>query len=265
MNGFTEIITEVRNRAGVVRFNRPAARNAITDTMMSEMMTALAAWELDPAIVGVVVTGDETAFCAGGDVKGTASSQMQPFEKYRHRTNQSVWHDTFRKLSRYTKPLIAAVEGHAYGGGLELLLRCDFAVGSDTAKMGMTEARLGLFPILGGAYLLTEAVGPRMARELCFTGRKLSADDAHALGILNHVTPAGGAVDRAVAIIDEIAANAPLAVMAAKQAIARAPHQSFDDALSEGGDLSALLMFSQDRKEGLQAFVEKRKPEFKGE
>ncbi|MEM9223651.1 MAG: enoyl-CoA hydratase/isomerase family protein [Pseudomonadota bacterium] len=265
MSEFTEIIAEVRAGAGIVRFNRPAARNALTDTMMSETMAALATWEMDPAIVGVIVTGDETAFCAGGDVKGTAASQMDPFEKYRHRYIQSVWHDSFRKLARYTKPLIAAVEGHAYGGGLELLLRCDFAVGSETAKMGMTEARLGLFPILGGAYLLAEAVGPRMARELCFTGRKLSASEAHALGILNHVTPPGGAVDYAANIVEDIAGNAPLAVMAAKQAIARSRHQSFDEALSEGGDLSALLMFSQDRKEGLQAFLDKRKPEFKGE
>jgi enoyl-CoA hydratase len=229
------------------------------------MIAALASWEMDRAIVGVIVTGDDTAFCAGGDVKGTASSQMAPFDKYRHRYSQSVWHDAFRKLGRYTKPLIAAVEGHAYGGGMELMLRCDFAVGSETAKMGMTEARLGLFPILGGAYLLTEAVGPRLARELCFTGRRLSASEAHAMGLLNHVTPAGEAVARAVEIVDEIAENAPLAVMAAKQAIARARHQSFDEALSEGGDLSALLMFSEDRKEGLRAFVEKRKPEFKGD
>jgi enoyl-CoA hydratase/carnithine racemase len=265
MSGFTEIRTEVRDGAGILRLHRPEARNALTDTMMGEMLTALAGWEMDRDIAGVIVTGDDTAFCAGGDLKGTASSPMAPFEKYRHRYGQSVWHDAFRRLARYTKPLIAAVEGHAYGGGMELLLRCDFAVASETARMGMTEARLGLFPILGGAYMLTEAVGPRMARELCFTGRKLSAAEAHALGILNHVTPAGGALDRAVEIVGEIAENAPLAVMAAKQAIARARHQSFEEALSEGGDLSALLMFSEDRKEGLLAFLDKRKPEFRGE
>lgn len=175
MTEFTEILAEVSGGAGIIRFNRPKARNALTDTMVSEMMAQLAAWEMDRDIVGVILTGDDVAFCAGGDVKGTASSRMEPFDKYRHRYTQSVWHDAFRKLARYTKPLIAAVEGHAYGGGLELLLRCDFAVGSETARMGMTEARLGLFPILGGAYLLAEAVGPRIARELCFTGRKLSA------------------------------------------------------------------------------------------
>lgn len=265
MSGFAEVLTEVRGGAGVLRLNRPAARNALTDTMMSEMVAALAAWEMDRDVAGVVVTGDETAFCAGGDVKGTAAGRMTPFDRYRHRHSQSVWHDAFRRIARYTKPLIAAVEGHAYGGGFELLLRCDFAVGSETARMGMTEARLGLFPILGGAYLLAEAVGPRRARELCFTGREVPASEARELGILIEVTPAGGAVDRAVEIVGEIARNAPLAVMAAKQAIARSRRQGFDDALSEGGDLSALLMFSEDRREGLRAFLDKRAPEFKGE
>lgn len=265
MSGFTQIETERRGAAGIVRFARPEARNALTDTLLSETMAALAAWEMDRGIAGVILTGDDTAFCAGGDLKGTASSAMPPFDKYRHRLSQSVWHDSFRRLGRYSKPLIAAVEGHAYGGGLELMLLCDFAVGSETARMGMTEARLGLFPILGGAWLLADAVGPRKARELCFTGRRIGAQEALALGILNHVTPAGGATDRAVEIVEEIAGNAPLAVMAAKQAIGRARHQSYDDALTEGGDLSALLMFSEDRKEGLDAFTAKRRPEFKGE
>lgn len=265
MTAFTQILTERRGAAGIVRFNRPAVRNALTDTLLSETMAVLAEWETDRAIAGVILTGDETAFCAGGDLKGTAGSAMPPFDKYRHRYGQSVWHESFRRLGRYTKPLIAAVEGHALGGGLELMLRCDFAIGSETARMGMTEAKLGLFPILGGAYLLARAVGERRARELCFTGRRVGADEALALGILNHVTPAGGALDRAVGIVGDIAANAPLAVMAAKQAIGRARHQSYDEALSEGGDLSALLMFSEDRREGLRAFTEKRKPEFKGE
>lgn len=265
MTDFSEITTEVRGAAGIVRFNRPKARNALTDTMLSETMQALAAWEHNKAVAGVIVTGDETAFCSGGDLKGTASSAMAPFDKYRHRYTQSVMHNAFRAMGHYTKPLIAAVEGYCFGGGLELALRCDFAIGSETARLGMTEARLGLFPILGGNWLLVEAIGSRKARELVFTGRKLTAAQACDFGILNDVTPAGGALDRAVEIVGEIAQNAPLAVMAAKQAIARASRQSYDEALTEGGDLSALLMFSEDRKEGLAAFTEKRKPEFKGE
>ena len=251
--------------AGVIRFDRPEARNALTDTMLSETRAAMEGWELDRSIAAVVLTGDETAFCAGGDVKGTASSDMAAFDKYRYRHNQSAWHDFMRFLARYTKPVIAAVEGHAVGGGLEIALCCDFVVGSETARLGMTEARLGLFPILGGAWSLAHAIGERKARELAYTGRRISADEARALGLLNHVTPAGGAVSKAVEIADEIAESAPLAVMAIKQAINRAGHQTFDQALAEGGDLSALLMFSEDRKEGLRAFLEKRKPEFRGE
>ncbi len=259
-----ETLCHVSGAAGIVRFNRPEARNALTDEMLSETRAAMEAWELDHAIAAVVLTGDETAFCAGGDVKGTASSGMPAFEKYRHRHNQSVWHEFMRFLARYTKPVIAAVEGHALGGGLEIALRCDFIIGSETAKLGLTEAKLGLFPILGGAWSLAHAIGERKAKELAYTGRRITAEEAKDLGLLNHVTPPGQAVAKAVEIADEISLSAPLAVMAIKQAIDRSGHQSFDQALSEGGDLSALLMFSQDRKEGLAAFLEKRPPEFTG-
>ena len=255
----------VEGAAGVIRFDRPEARNALTDRMLSETRAAMENWELDRSVAAIVLTGDERAFCAGGDVKGTASSGMAAFDKYRHRHNQSVWHDFMRFLARYTKPVIAAVEGHALGGGLEIALRCDFVVGSETSRLGMTEARLGLFPILGGAWSLARSVGERKARELAYTGRRIGADEAFALGLLNHVTPAGGAVAKAVEIADEIAGSSPLAVMAIKQAINRAGRQTFDEALTEGGDLSALLMFSEDRKEGIRAFLEKRRPEFRGE
>ena len=260
-----EILTTVKGSAGIIQFDRPAARNALTDTMLTQTREAMQAWELDKAITTVILTGDDKAFCAGGDVKGTASSDMAAFDKYRYRYNQSVWHEFMRFLARYTKPVIAAVEGYALGGGLELALRCDFVVGSKTAKLGMTEARLGLFPILGGAWSLAHAVGERKARELAYTGRRIDADEALALGILNHVVDPGEAVSKALEISDEIAGSAPLAVMAIKQAITRSGHQSFDEALTEGGDLSALLMFTEDRKEGLSAFIEKRKPKWKGE
>lgn len=259
-----EILTATRGAAGVIRFNRPEARNALTDAMLLEIRAAMEAWEQDRSIAVVVLTGDEQAFCAGGDVKDTAAADMDAFEKYRHRHTQGVWHEFMRFLARFTKPVIAAVEGHALGGGLEIALRCDFIVGSETASLGLTEAKLGLFPILGGAWSLTRAVGERKARELAYTGRRIEAGEALALGILNHVTPAGEAVAKAIEVVEEIAASAPLSVMAIKQAINRAGRQNFDEALAEGGDLSALLMFSEDRKEGLRAFIEKRKPEFKG-
>lgn len=259
-----ETLTFVEGAAGVIRFNRPQARNALTDTMLAETRAAMEAWELDPTVAGIVLTGDDKAFCAGGDVKGTAASEMGTFDKYRYRHTQSVWHEFMRFLNRTTKPAIAAVEGYALGGGLEVALRCDFIVGSETAKLGLTEGRLGLFPILGGAYSLAQAVGERKARELVYTGRRIGAEEALAIGILNHVTAEGQAVAKAIEIAQEIAECAPLSVMAAKQAINRSGHQSFDEALTEGGDLSALLMASEDRKEGLTAFMEKRKPKWTG-
>ncbi|MEX0283223.1 MAG: enoyl-CoA hydratase/isomerase family protein [Paracoccaceae bacterium] len=259
-----EILTSVDGPAGLIRFNRPERRNALTDAVLAETRAAMEGLELDASIAAIILTGDDQAFCAGGDVKGTAGSDMAAFDKYRHRHTQSVWLDFMRFLSRYTKPVIAAIEGHALGGGLEIALQCDFAVGSETAWLGLTEARLGLFPILGGAWSLTHAIGERKARELAYTGRRITGAEALELGLLNHLTPPGEAVAKAQAIAGEIAGAAPLSVMALKQAINRAGHQSFDQALTEGGDLSALLMFSDDRQEGLRAFVEKRKPEFKG-
>jgi enoyl-CoA hydratase/carnithine racemase len=265
MMDVSQITVSQEGGAGIVRFARPEARNALTDTMLAETSAQLEMWEQDRSIAAVVVTGDEKAFCAGGDLKGTASATMPAFDKYRHRYTTSEWHNFMRFLGQYTKPVIAAIEGYALGGGLEIVLRCDFCVGSETAKLGLTEAKLGLFPILGGAWSLTRAIGEKRARELAYTGRRIGADEAKEIGILNHVVPAGQAVDKAVEIAAEIAANAPLAVMASKQAINRAPRQTYEEALNAGGDLSALLMFSNDRKEGLAAFAEKRKPEFKGE
>ncbi|MDE0307171.1 MAG: enoyl-CoA hydratase/isomerase family protein [Albidovulum sp.] len=259
-----QIRAYVEGPAGIVQFARPEARNALTDTMLAETREAMASWELDGRVSAVILTGDEQAFCAGGDVKKTASAKMPPFEKYRYRMTASVWHEFIRYIGNYAKPVIAAVEGYSLGGGLEIVLRCDFAVGSDAAIFGMTEAKLGLFPILGGAWSLSRAVGSRKARELAYTARRIDAKEALEIGILNHVAEKGEALNRAMDIVGEISENAPLAVMALKQAINRSHSQSFEEALVAGGDLSAMLAFSEDRKEGIRAFLEKRKPEFKG-
>jgi enoyl-CoA hydratase len=264
MAGFTQIRTSTADGVGILRFARPAARNALTDTMLSEAGQALETWERDREIHAIILTGDDQAFCAGGDLKGTATNQMDPFDKYRFRYTQSVWHGFMRLLANCTKPVIAAVEGYALGGGLEIMLRCDFAVGSKTASLAMTEARIGLFPILGGCWSLANAIGERKAREFAYTGRRIGPEEALSLGLFNHLTPAGGARAKALEIAAEIGHCGPLAVMVIKQAINRAPSQTFEEALNVGGDLSALLMFSEDRHEGVAAFLEKRKPEFKG-
>ena len=133
---YSQIRVEPRGAAGIVRFARPEARNALTDKMLAETRAAMQSWELDRSVAAIVLTGDDKAFCAGGDLKDTASSAMAPFDKYRHRYNQAQWHEFMRFLGRYTKPVIAAVEGFALGGGFEIALRCDFAVGSTTARLG---------------------------------------------------------------------------------------------------------------------------------
>lgn len=259
-----EIWTQVRGPVAIVGFDRPSARNALTDSMLAQTRAALESWEVDPAVRAVVLTGDKTCFCAGGDLKATAAAQVGPFDKYFARMNRSEWHNFVRYLGAYPKPVIAAVEGPALGGGLEIALRSDFIVGASSARLGLTEARFSLFPILGGVWLLVEAVGERVAKELMFTARHINAAEARDLGLINHVVDDGKALDAAVEIADRIAQNGPLAVALMKQAAGRARSQSFEQALASGGEMSAMLMFSEDRVEGLLAFREKRKPEFKG-
>ncbi|MCC5983018.1 MAG: enoyl-CoA hydratase/isomerase family protein [Rhodobacteraceae bacterium] len=248
----------------VIRFDRPQARNALTDRMLAETRAAMLDVLHDPDIAAVILTGDERSFCAGGDLKAAADSDLGPYDKYRARHVATEWHDFVRFLARYPRPVIAAVEGHCLGGGLEIALLCDFIVAADSADMGLTEARFSLFPILGGAWSLTRAVGARRAKEMMFTARRIGAQEAHAIGLVAEVTPAGAACPRAVEIAGVIAENGPLAVMAAKQAVMRAPSQGLDEALATGGDLSALMFFSEDRAEGLAAFREKRPAAFRG-
>lgn len=260
----TEIRAGREGDALVIRFARPEARNALTDTMLAETRAAMQAVALDRDVAAVILTGDDKAFCAGGDLKGTAAGRLPPYDRYLVRYTQSVWHEFMRFLANYPRPVIAAIEGYALGGGLELALRCDFAVGSTSVRLGAPEARHGLFPILGGAWSLAQAVGEPMAKELLFTARRLDGEEARSLGLINHLVAEGQALAKALEIASQIAENGPLAVVAAKQAVNRARGQTFEEALNAGGDLSALLSFSEDRKEGLAAFTEKRKAKFTG-
>lgn len=264
MSKFTQIEVLDRGPARIVRFARPEALNALTDTMVLETREAMAAVEIDRSVAAVILTGDDRAFCAGGDLKESASDPRPAFDKYLHRFNQSVWQGFARYLAHYPKPAIAAVEGHCLGGGLELALLCDFILCSETARFGLPEARISLFPILGGAWSLSRTIGERRARELIYTGRRIDARTAQSIGLVNHVEPAGGALARAVEIAEEIAQSGPLAVAMAKQAVDRSARQTVDEALAAAGEFSGLLHFSEDRQEGLRAFREKRTPEFKG-
>lgn len=260
----SEVLSTLEGGTRVLRFNRPQARNALTDSMLAEAWECLHAALVDAAVQAVVLTGDEQAFCAGGDLKASAASTLAPFDRHLSRFAHSPWHDFVRQLARYPKPVIAAIEGHCLGGGLEIALLCDFCVGSESARLGLTEARHGLVPILGGAWSLARCVGPRRAKEMMFTGRPLDAREALALGLLNHLVPPGQALDQALRIAAAIGANAPLSVRAMKQAVDRAEGQSFEQALATANEWSTLLGFSEDRREGLAAFREKRAPRFRG-
>lgn len=263
--GPSEIRTDVQGHALVIRFHRPHVRNALSDTMLSEAWAAMRSAASNRSILAVVLTGDEQAFCAGGDLKASAGNNLAPFDRYVSRATQSEWSEFIVHLSRFPKPVIAAIEGHCLGGGLEIALQCDLCVGSQTARLGLTEARHGLVPILGGAWSLARCVGPRMAKEMLFTGRRIDAPEALSLGLLNHVVPPGRALTKALEIAAEIARSAPLSVLAAKQAVDCSASQTLDQALATANQWSALLSFSADRREGLDAFRDKREPRFRGE
>jgi enoyl-CoA hydratase/carnithine racemase len=259
-----EALVAIEGRTLVVRFNRPQVRNALSDAMLAQAWRAMRDALPDPQVQCVVLTGDEKAFCSGGDLKASAGSTLAPFQRYLSRFAHSQWHDFVRQLARYPKPVIAAIEGHCLGGGLEIALLCDFCIGSESARLGLTEARHGLVPILGGAWSLARCVGPRKAKELLFTGRRVDAQEALALGLLNQVVAPGQALPRALEIATEIAESAPLSVLAMKQAVDRAVDQNLDQALATANEWSSLLGFSDDRREGLEAFRDKRKPRFRG-
>jgi enoyl-CoA hydratase/carnithine racemase len=264
MSDYTEIKVLTESKTRIIRLHRPTVLNALTNNMLSEVRQAMQACELDRSVAAIILTGNDKAFCSGGDMKASAERPLAPYDKYLSRFTQSEWHNFARFLARYPKPVIAAIEGYCLGGGLEIALICDFMIGAESAQFGLPETHHSLFPILGGAWSLTQCVGERMAKELIFTGRRINGETALSIGLLNHLTPEGQALSKAIEIAEEIGRNGPLAVAVSKQAVDRSRKQSFDEGLTAAGEFSALLFFSEDREEGLNAFKEKRKPEFKG-
>ncbi|NSL23053.1 enoyl-CoA hydratase-related protein [Agrobacterium tumefaciens] len=241
-----------------VELNRPAKRNALNAEMLSELVRLLDHYSLDPAVRALVITGNERGFAAGADI-GTLGSAT-PIE-----LSQSGFSDHWDQVAAQPKPLIAGVSSFALGGGLELALACDIVIADSSAIFGLPETSIGVIPGAGGTQRLVRAVGKSMAMEMILAGRKLNAQEAKEAGLISTVVGADETVeDRAFAIASAIASGAPLAVRFAKAAVL----QSFETSLSTGilfeRSLSALIAASEDRKEGMAAFAEKRSPQFKG-
>ena len=254
---YENILTRVEGRAGVVQLNRPKALNALNRELMTELMDALAAFDGDPAIGCMVVTGNDRAFAAGADIKEMASATPTSMM-----TNSFI--DLWDRLRGVGKPIIAAVSGFALGGGCELAMACDLIVASETAQFGQPEINLGVIPGAGGTQRMTLAVGKALAMEMVLNGRTLSADEALRYGLVNRVYPVEVYLEEAVRLANEIAARAPVALRLAKEAI----NATFEMPLRAGLDherrLFYLLFSTDDQKEGMDAFINKRPAQWTG-
>jgi enoyl-CoA hydratase len=258
MSAYENIRTEVHGRVGLVRLNRPKALNALNDALVGELMDALAAFDADEQVGAMVVTGDERAFAAGADIKELAGSTPVSMLK-----RGAI--SRFDRIRTIHKPVIAAVSGWCLGGGNELAMSCDMIVASETARFGQPEINIGVIPGAGGTQRLTRAVGKALAMEMVLNNRTLTAEEALQFGLVNRVVPVERCLDEALGLAEEIAARAPLAVRLGKEAVNAAFETTLTEGLSDERRLFYLLFGSQDQKEGMQAFIEKRKAEWKGE
>ena len=253
----TIIRTEVHERAGLIRLNRPEAMNALNGAVMEELAQALEAFDADAAIGAMVLTGDDRAFAAGADIKEMAeASSVEMLLSDRI--------GRWDRLRRIHKPIIAAVSGWCLGGGNELAMACDMIVASETAKFGQPEINLGVIPGAGGTQRLTRAVGKAVAMEVVLNNRTLTAQEALTLGLVNRVVPIEAYLDVALRLANEIAARGPLAVRLGKEAVNHAFESFLADGVADERRAFYFLFSSQDQKEGMRAFVAKRKPEWTG-
>ena len=254
---YETILTETRGRVGLITLNRPQALNALNNLLMTEVMNALEAFDHDESIGAMVITGSEKAFAAGADIKEMADKSAQEMKNADHVA-------VFGRIRSIEKPVIAAVSGWALGGGCEIALSCDMIVASESAKFGQPEINIGVIPGAGGTQRLTHAVGKALAMEMVINNRTLTAQEAYQFGLVNRVVPVSDYLKEALKFADEIASRAPLAVRAAKKMINASYESSLTDGLAEEKQAFYELFNSDDQKEGMKAFVEKRKPEWKG-
>ncbi len=251
------LVERVEGRIGLIRINRPKAMNALNAPLMREMADALSALDADPAVGCLVITGNEKAFAAGADIKEMAGASAVEMLT---RDSISLWD----RVADVHKPVIAAVSGWCLGGGSELALACDMIVASETAKFGQPEITIGVIPGAGGTQRLTRAVGKAIAMEMVLNNRTLTADEALRFGLVNRVVPVESYLDEAIKLAREIASRAPIAVRLAKEAV----NKAFEGPLTEGLEHERrrfyFLFSTEDQKEGMAAFVEKRDPQWKG-
>ena len=241
----------------VLRLNRPQVRNALNLDLRARLADEVTRHAADPAIRCLIITGSDTVFAAGADI--TVMAEADPIE-IMARNQQKYW----RTIMDCPKPVIAAIEGYALGGGLELALCADIIVAGEAARLGLPEVKLGILAGGGGTQKLTRLIGSKRAMLLLLTGRMFGAAEALAMGVVSDVAPAGQALARAIEIAAEIAAQPPIAVMQIKEIVNAGLNAPLDTALMLERKALLLQFATQDQKEGMRAFLEKRKPKFEG-
>lgn len=254
--GYETILVETKGKVGVITLNRPQALNALNGQLIGEVNAALDGFEADIGIGCIVITGSEKAFAAGADIK-----EMQS------RTFPGTYLDDkfadWDRIGQRRKPIVAAVAGFALGGGCELAMMCDFIIAADNAKFGQPEINLGVIPGAGGSQRLTRAVGKAKAMDLCLTGRMMDAQEAERSGLVARIVPLAELMTETLKAADAIAAKSLPAAMMAKEAVDRAFEVTLHEGLRFERRIFSSLFGTPDQKEGMAAFVEKRKPEFR--
>jgi enoyl-CoA hydratase len=254
---FETILVETNQRVGLIRLNRPKALNALNRTLLHELMEALETFDADDGIGAMVIAGNQKVFAAGADIKEMADASVVEMLK-----NDFI--PTFDRIRGIKKPIIAAVSGWALGGGCELAMSCDMIIASENAKFGQPEINLGIIPGAGGTQRLTYAVGKVIAMEMVLNNRTITADEALQYGLVNRVTPEENCLTEALKLAAQIAARAPLALQLGKEAVNNVFESSLTQGLLDERRVFYTLFATDDQKEGMSAFIEKREPDWKG-
>jgi enoyl-CoA hydratase len=256
MTAYQNIIVETKGRVGIIRLNRPNALNALNSALKAELGEAVKAFDKDPNIGCMIITGSDKAFAAGADIKEMA-------DKTYNEALMGNFAGDWDEAARARKPVIAAVAGFALGGGCELAMMCDIIIAADNAKFGQPEIKLGVIPGIGGTQRLVRAVGKSKAMEMNLTGRMMDAQEAERSNLVSRVVPLANLMDEAMKMAETIASMSLPSVLLAKEAVNRAYETTLAEGIRFERRLFHSLFATQDQKEGMKAFIEKRKPEWK--
>jgi enoyl-CoA hydratase/carnithine racemase len=253
----SDVRVERDGAVGLLTIDRPERRNALSPEVMEQLASAVESLDSDPEVRCIVIAGSDEVFAAGADIKAMAE---RSFEDVLERSTVGLW----QRIASCRTPLIAAVSGFALGGGCELALLCDMIVASESAEFGQPEITLGIIPGGGGTQRLARVIGKQRAMELVLTGRRIDAREAHVLGLINVVAPKKRWLQEAIELARVVARRPPLAVKMGKQAVLGAEETPLTAGLQHERRLYELTMATEDRVEGMRAFLEKRRPDFKG-